>query len=140
MLDRILYFSIVRTIPFNPSSIFVVFWFFSSLCESYQRCDILALSPFISAAVPWQGTELCLQCHLWVSNTMLIKGCVGDCSVNGGKISQLKMCVTLLIRDGRYERDGGCVCPPWNKFACVVVLPECDVQQQTNKMPKDRVK
>lgn len=71
---------------------------------------------------------------------MLIKGCIGDCSVNGGKISQLKMCVTLLIRDGRYERDGGCVCPPWNKFACVVVLPECDVQQQTNKMPKDRVK
>lgn len=132
MLDRILNFSIVRTIPFNPSSSFVGFVvFFSSLCESYQRGDILALSAFTSAAVPWQGTELCLQCHLWVPNTVLIKGCIGDFSVNGGKISQLEMCVTLL-------RKRWWLCVP--TLACVVVLPECDVQQQTNKMPKDRMK
>lgn len=54
VLDRILYFSIVRTIPFNPPS-FADFLFFSSLCESYQRCDILALSQFISATVSLAG-------------------------------------------------------------------------------------
>lgn len=68
---------------------------------------------------------------LWVPNTVLIKGCIGDFSVNGGKISQLEMCVTLL-------RKRWWLCVP--TLACVVVLPECDVQQQTNKMPKDRVK
>lgn len=147
MLDRTLCFSIVRTIPFNPPSSFVAFFVFSSLCESYQRCDILALSQFISAEVPWQGIELCLQCHLWVPNTMLIKGCIGDCSVNGGEISQLKIrdfgVCHIADRDGRCERDGGYVCAQFitNLLVVVVVLPERDVQQQqTNKMPKDRVK
>lgn len=76
---------------------------------------------------------------------MLIKGCLGDCSVNGGEISQLKICnfgvCHIADRDGRCERDGGYVCAHLiTDLLVVVVLPECDVQQQTKRMPKDRVK
>lgn len=129
---RILYFSIVRTVPFNPLSSFVDFFVFSSLCERYQRCDIVALSQFISAAAPWQGIELCLWYHFWVPNTMLMKGCIGDCSVNEGEISQLKICnfdvCHTADRNGRCETDGGFVCAHLiTNLLVVVVLRECDV-------------
>lgn len=89
----------------------------------------MALSQFILAAVPWQGTELCLQYHLWVPNTVLLKGCTGDCSVNGGEISQLKICnfdvCHTADRDGRCEKDGGFVCAHLiTNLLVVVALPE----------------
>lgn len=65
--------------------------------------------------------------------------------MNGSEISQLKMCHSGMCciddRDGRCERDDGYVCAHLMTSLLVVVeLPECDVQQQTNMMPKDRVK
>ena len=66
--------------------------------------------------------------------------------MNGGEISQLKMCHSGMChiddRDGRWcERDGGWVrAHLMTSLLVVVVLLECDVQQQVNVVPKDRVK
>lgn len=66
-------------------------------------------------------------------------------ALQGGEISQLKMCHSGMChlddRDERCERDGGYVCAHlMTSLLMVVVLPEHDVQQQMNLMPKDRGK
>lgn len=52
--------------------------------------------------------------------------------MNGGEISQLKICnfgvCHIADRDGRRERDGGYVCAHLiTDLLVVVVLPKCDV-------------